>query len=125
MLFILTATAAVREADRKNIIPSLLFGNSGQYSSIPQDTHVPGRFLEKSLCSPTPAVFFMEVKRVFCDVPNSVDFIMLKPTNSPQPKANPTQEKEVKSGIWATFSHSEYFFVGWDWFYIGNRLQET
>ena len=23
------------------------------------------------------------------------------------------------------FSHRKYFFVGWNWFYIGNRLQET
>ena len=38
----------------------------------------------------------------------------------------PTQPKktQVESGIWVTFSHSEYFFVGWDWFYIGNRLRE-
>ena len=28
----------------------------------------------------------------------------------------PTQPKEnqVKSGMWATFSHNKYFFVGWD-----------
>ena len=27
--------------------------------------------------------------------------------------------------MWATLSHSKYYFVGWDWFYIGNRLQDT
>ena len=43
----------------------------------------------------------------------------------PNPKANPNPRKiRLKSGIWATFSHSKQFFVGWDWFYIGNRLQE-
>ena len=43
------------------------------------------------------------------------------------PNPTPTQPKEnwVKSGIWNTFSHSNYLFVGWDWFYIGNRRQET
>ena len=25
----------------------------------------------------------------------------------------------------ATFNHSKYFFVVWDWRYIGNRLQKT
>ena len=41
------------------------------------------------------------------------------------PNPRPTQPKknQAKSGIWATFSHSKYFFVGWDWFYIGNRIQ--
>ena len=50
-----------------------------------------------------------------------------EPSELPNPR--PTQPKktsEVKRGIfWATFSHSKYFFVGWDWFYIGNRIQET
>ena len=43
------------------------------------------------------------------------------------PNPRPTQPKknEVKSGIWATSSHRKYFFEGWDWFYVGNRLQET
>ena len=43
------------------------------------------------------------------------------------PNPRPTQPKknQVESGIWATFSRSKYFFVGWDWFYIGNRLKET
>ena len=44
---------------------------------------------------------------------------------TPQPKANPTQEKKVKSSIWVTFSHNKCFFVEWNWFYIGNSLQET
>ena len=51
--------------------------------------------------------------------------IIVKATNSPtQGQPNP-RKNGLKSGIWATFSHSKYFFVGWDWFYIGNRLQET
>ena len=47
---------------------------------------------------------------------------------TPQPKANPTQEKKkrLKVAIWAIFfPRSKYFSVGWDWFYVGNRLQET
>ena len=33
---------------------------------------------------------------------------ILKPTNSPQPKANPTQEKNrFKRGMWATSSHNK------------------
>ena len=40
----------------------------------------------------------------------------MKPTNSPtRGQPNPIKIM-LKSGIWATFSHSEYFFVGWDWF---------
>ena len=43
------------------------------------------------------------------------------------PNPRPTQPKkhQVESGICATASHSKLFFVGWDWFYIRNRLQET
>ena len=43
------------------------------------------------------------------------------------PNPRPTQPKknQVKRGIWAAFFHSIFFFVDWDWFYIGNRLQET
>ena len=48
----------------------------------------------------------------------------MKPTNSPtQGQPNPRKNR-LKVGIWATFSHSKYFFVGWDWFHTGNRLQE-
>ena len=38
------------------------------------------------------------------------------------PNPRPTQPPKnlVESGTWATFSHSKYFFVGWDWSYIGN-----
>ena len=38
---------------------------------------------------------------------------------TPQPKANPNQEK-----IGLNVSHF-FFFGGWDWFYVGNRIQET
>ena len=51
--------------------------------------------------------------------------ILLRNRRTPQPKAKPTHENKVKGGIWATFSHSKYLFVGRDWLYIGNRLQET
>ena len=48
----------------------------------------------------------------------------MKPTNSPtQGQPNP-RKKQAKSGNWAIFPHSKVFFVGWDWFYIGNRLQK-
>ena len=44
----------------------------------------------------------------------------------PNPRPTQPEEKIVKSGNWATFSHStNHFVVGWDWFYIGNSLQET
>ena len=43
---------------------------------------------------------------------------------NPRPTPNPRKIR-LRSGIWATFSQSKCFFVGWDWFYIGNRLQET
>ena len=43
----------------------------------------------------------------------------------PNPRQTQPKKNQVKSGIWATFSHSKYFFVGWDWFYMGNILQET
>ena len=38
------------------------------------------------------------------------------------PKANPPQEKIFGGHFFPT---ARYFLVGWDWFYIGNRLQET
>ena len=40
----------------------------------------------------------------------------MKPTNSPtQGQPNPRKNR-LKSGSWATFSQSKYFYVGWDWF---------
>ena len=49
----------------------------------------------------------------------------MKPTNSPtQGQLNPRKNR-LKAAFGATFSHSDYFFVGWDWLYMGNRLQET
>ena len=51
--------------------------------------------------------------------------LVWKPTNPPtQGQPNPRRNR-LKSGIRATFSHSKYFFLGWDWFYTRNRLQET
>ena len=38
----------------------------------------------------------------------------------PNPRPTQPPKKLVESGTWATFSHSKYFFVGWDWSYIGN-----
>ena len=44
----------------------------------------------------------------------------------PNPRPTQPKEKWVKSGILGHFCPQEiFFFVGWDWFYIGNRLQET
>ena len=45
----------------------------------------------------------------------------------PDPRPTQPQEKNrVKSGIFGTlFPYSKSFFMGWDWFYVGNRLQET
>ena len=50
--------------------------------------------------------------------------IIMKLTNSPNPRpTQPEKKKKVKkSGNRVTFPHSQYFFVGWDWFYTGNRL---
>ena len=53
----------------------------------------------------------------------------MKPSHSPtQGWAKATQPKKkigLKWHLGHFFSHSKQFFVGWDWFYIGNRLQET
>ena len=59
-----------------------------------------------------------------CWAGNNVNIIM-KPFNSPtQGQPNPRKNRlKVAIGA-ATFSHSKYFFVGWDWFYIGNRLPD-
>ena len=43
----------------------------------------------------------------------------------PIPRPTQPKKKQVKSGIWATFSHSKMIFAGWDWFYMGNRIQEN
>ena len=38
----------------------------------------------------------------------------------------PPTQNDVKGGILDTFSHAaKYFFVSWDWFCLGNILQET
>ena len=48
----------------------------------------------------------------------------MKPTNSPtQGQPNPTKNR-LKVAIGPLFPTANIFFVGWDWFYIGNRLQE-
>ena len=47
---------------------------------------------------------------------------------TPQPKANPTQEKKGYNWQLGHFFPPQIpgsFFVGWDWFYMRNRLQET
>ena len=50
---------------------------------------------------------------------------IMKPANSPtQGQPNPRKNR-LKAAFGPLFSHSKQFFVGWDWFYIGNRLQET
>ena len=44
------------------------------------------------------------------------------------PKADPTREKlygRLKVAFGPLFPTANIFFVGWDWCYIGNRLQET
>ena len=52
--------------------------------------------------------------------------IITKPTNSPtQGQPNPILGHKLKVAFGPLFSHSNYFFVGWDWFYAGNRLQDT
>ena len=49
----------------------------------------------------------------------------LKPTNSPtQGQLNPRKIR-LKVAFGPLFPTATIFFVGWDWFYIGNRLQET
>ena len=49
----------------------------------------------------------------------------MTPTNSPTQGQPKPKKRWVRSGIWAAFSHSNFFFVGWDWFCIGNRLQKN
>ena len=46
----------------------------------------------------------------------------LPPTKG-QPNPRKNRLKEVAFG--PLFPTEKYFFVGWDWFYIGNRIQET
>ena len=71
----------------------------------------------------------MTGNRVFCDLPNSFGleniWVLLWNRRTPQPKANPTQEK---NGINVEFgplfpTANDFLWVGID--YIGNRLQET
>ena len=55
----------------------------------------------------------------------NISILLWNRRNSPtQGQLNPRKIR-LKVAFWVTFSHSKYFFVGWDWFYIGNRLQET
>ena len=64
-----------------------------------------------------------------CHLPNSVgleNIEILWNRRTPQPKQQPNPRKiRLKVAFWATFSHSESIFVGWDWFYIGNRVPEN
>ena len=42
------------------------------------------------------------------------------------PKPNPNQEQlGQKVAFGPLFPTANNFFVGWDWFYVGNRLPET
>ena len=44
------------------------------------------------------------------------------------PNPRPTQPKKKSGWKWRLghfFPTAKWFFVGWDWFYIGNRLQEN
>ena len=50
--------------------------------------------------------------------------IIVNPTNSPA-KANSTQEKSGYKWHLGHFFPKQIIFFGWDWFYMGNRLQET
>ena len=44
----------------------------------------------------------------------------------PNPTLTQPKKKKLKSGIWAIFFFpQQIIFVGRDWFYIGNKLQET
>ena len=51
--------------------------------------------------------------------------IILEPTNSPpQDQTNPRKAR-LKVAFRTLFPTAIFFFVGWDWFYVGNGLQET
>ena len=59
----------------------------------------------------------------FCSLGKRINIVM-KPTNSPtQGQPNPRKIR-LKVALGLLFP-TVFFFVGWDWFYIGNRLQET
>ena len=51
----------------------------------------------------------------------------MKPSNSPtQGQPNPRKIRlEAAFGPLFPETNTWYFLVGWDWFYVGNRLQET
>ena len=60
----------------------------------------------------------------FCWVGKRINNIM-KPMNSPtQGRPNPRKNR-LKVANWATFSHSKYFFVGWDLFHIGKQTTRS
>ena len=71
------------------------------------------------------------IKWGVCDLPNCVGLENIGKyfyETDELPNLRPTQPKKngVRNGVWATFfPHRKYFFVGYDWFYIGNTLQET
>ena len=51
--------------------------------------------------------------------------VIMKPTNFPtQGQPNP-RKKWLKVAFGPLFPITNIFFVGWDWFYVGNRLRET
>ena len=47
----------------------------------------------------------------------------MKPTNSPT-QGEPNPRKIMFNVVFGPLFHSKLFSVGWDWFYIGNRLHE-
>ena len=60
-------------------------------------------------------------KQILCQYYHESDEL----PNNPRP-TQPQENLGVESGICATFCpYSTYFSVGWDWFYVGNRLQES
>ena len=60
----------------------------------------------------------------FCWVGKHVN-IFHETDELPNPRPTQPRKTRLKVTFWATFSHGNFFFVGRDWFYIGNRPQET
>ena len=84
--------------------------------------HIASRFREMNEFT-QPTLYILALSS--CWVGKHVTTIV-KPTNSPtQGQPNPRTVRFKSWHLGHFFPTANYFFVGWDWFYIGNRLQET
>ena len=90
-----------------------------------QPKHASLPFVHWNFC-PTAVILYNTVFAIYQILLNFKTYRYHYETDElPNPRPTQPKKNQVKKDIWVTFSHSIKFFVGWDWFYIGNRPPGT